>query len=117
MGSIEALTTASLVGALLTLTVLLVMRRSLYGVGEAFASPRWMLLGGVMSAVILLAITVAGPVIGIVATTAALMAAQFALAEVIDRNGWFGVEQIASSWPRVLGIALLVVGAALTLPR
>ena len=59
------------------------------------ASPKWMLLGGVMSALIILAITVAGPRIGVVATTAFLIAAQFALAAVIDRYGWFGVERIA----------------------
>jgi transporter family-2 protein len=76
-----------------------------------------MLLGGVMSAFIILAITIAGPRIGVVATTAFLIAAQFALAAVIDRYGWFGVEQVAFSWARVLGIGLLVVGAALTLRR
>ena len=66
-----------------------------------------MLLGGVMSALIILAITVAGPRIGIVATTSVLIAAQFSLATVIDRYGWFGVERIALSWPRVLGIGFL----------
>jgi transporter family-2 protein len=70
-----------------------------------------------MSVFIILAITVAGPRIGVVATTAFLIAAQFALASVIDRFGWFGVEQVAFSWPRVLGIGLLVAGAALTLKR
>ncbi len=76
-----------------------------------------MLLGGVMSALIILAITVAGPRIGIVATSAVLIAAQFSLAAIIDRFGWFGVNQIALSWPRVLGIVLLFVGAALTLRK
>ena len=117
VGSFEAMATASLVGALFALGVLLVVRRSLTGVGDAWGSPKWMLLGGVMSALIILAITVAGPRIGIVATTAVLIAAQFALATVIDRNGWFGVERIALTWPRVLGIALLFAGAALTLRR
>ena len=70
-----------------------------------------------MSVCIILAITIAGPRIGVVATTAFLIAAQFGLAAVIDRFGWFGVERIAFSWPRVLGIGLLVVGAALTLRR
>jgi transporter family-2 protein len=70
-----------------------------------------------MSAFIILAITIAGPRIGVVATTAFLIAAQFALASVIDRYSWFGIERIAFSWPRVLGIALLVAGAALTLRR
>jgi len=66
---------------------------------------------------IVLAITVSGPRIGIVATTAFLIAAQFGLASVIDRYGWFGVEQVPVTWPRMLGVALLVVGAALTLRR
>lgn len=117
VGSLEAVGTASLIGALVALTVLLLVRRSLTGVGDAFGAPKWMLLGGVMSALIILAITVAGPRIGIVATTAVLIAAQFTLAAVIDRNGWFGVERIAITWPRVLGIGLLFVGAALTLRR
>jgi len=117
VGSLEAVATASLIGALLALAVLLLARRSLAGVGDALGSPKWMLLGGVMSALIILAITVAGPRIGIVATTAVLIAAQFTFATVIDRQGWFGVDRIAVSWPRLLGIALLFIGAALTLRR
>ncbi|MEX0851054.1 MAG: DMT family transporter [Gaiellaceae bacterium] len=117
VGSLEAVATASLIGGLVALVVLLVARRSLAGIGDALGSPKWMLLGGVMSALIILAITVAGPRIGIVATTAVLIAAQFTLATVIDRNGWFGVERIAVTWPRLLGLSLLFVGAALTLRR
>ncbi len=117
VGTVEALATASLIGAMVALTVLLIARRSLAGIGDALGSPKWMLLGGVMSALIILAITVAGPRIGIVATTAVLIAAQFALATVLDRYGWFGIERIGVSWQRVLGVALLFIGAALTLRR
>jgi bacterial/archaeal transporter family-2 protein len=117
VGSIEAMATASLIGAVIALVVLLAARQTLSGIGEAFAAPKWMLLGGLMSALIILAITVAGPRIGIVATTSVLIAAQFTLAAIVDRFGWFGVDRIALSWPRVLGIGLLFVGAALTLRR
>jgi bacterial/archaeal transporter family-2 protein len=117
VGSLEAMATASLIGAVIALAVLLLARQSLAGVGDAFGAPKWMLLGGAMSALIILAITVAGPRIGIVATTAVLIAAQFTLAAIIDRYGWFGVNQIALTWPRVLGIFLLFVGAGLTLRR
>ncbi|MBA2742376.1 MAG: DMT family transporter, partial [Actinobacteria bacterium] len=79
VGTLEALATASLIGAGVAVVVLLAARRSVGGLGEAFAAPKWMLLGGVMSALIILAITVAGPRIGIVATTATLIAAQFTL--------------------------------------
>ena len=76
-----------------------------------------MLLGGVMSVVIVLSITVAGPRIGIVATTAFLIVGQFGLATAIDRMGWFGVDQVPIHWARMLGLVLLAAGAALTLKR
>ena len=117
VGALEAMATASLIGAVIALAVLLVARRSLSGIGDAFGAPKWMLIGGAMSALIILAVTIAGPRIGIVATTSVLIAAQFTLATVIDRYGWFGVERIAVSWPRVIGLALLAIGAALTLRR
>ena len=106
-----------MLGGAIAIAALLVARRSLGGVGEAVAGPKWQLLGGAMGVFIVLAITVAGPRIGVVATTAFLIAAQFGLATAIDRYGWFGVERVAVTWPRILGIGLLVVGAALTLRR
>jgi transporter family-2 protein len=117
IGTIEALACASILGGLVALLVLVVARRSLDGLREGVTGPKWMLLGGVMSALIVLSITVAGPRIGVVATTAILIAAQFTLATVIDRTGWFGVEKVAIGWPRALGLVLLAVGAALTLRR
>jgi bacterial/archaeal transporter family-2 protein len=117
VGSLEALTTAAVVGGVLALTVLLVVRRSFSGVGDALGGPKWLLLGGVMGVFIVFAVTFAGPRIGVVATTSVLIAGQFALAIVIDRYGWFGVERIDVRWTRVLGVALLFVGAALTLRR
>lgn len=117
VGSLEALTTAAVVGGVIALTALLVTRRSLAGLGEAVGGPKWQLLGGAMSAFIVFAITVAGPRIGVVATTSFLIAAQLSLAAVIDRYGWFGVERVAVTWPRVVGIGLLLAGAALTLRR
>ena len=117
VGSMEAVATAAVVGCAVALSALLVARRSLAGVGDAIAGPKWQLLGGLMSVFIVLAITVTGPRIGIVATSAFLIAAQFGLAAVIDRYGWFGVERVPVTWPRVLGIALLLAGAALTLRR
>ena len=35
----------------------------------------------------------------------------------IDRRGLFGSDKIALHWPRVLGIALLAAGAALSLKK
>ena len=117
VGTLEALATAAVVGGVIAISTLLVARRSLSGIGDAVAGPKWQLLGGMMSALIILAITVAGPRIGVVATTAFLIAAQLSLATIIDRYGWFGVERVAFAWPRVFGVVLLLAGAALTLRR
>ena len=117
VGSLEAVACAVVVGAATALVVLLAARRSLEGVRAGLSGPKWMLLGGVMSALIVLSITVAGPRIGVVATTAVLIAAQFALATLIDRFGWFGVQAVAIGWSRMAGLVLLAAGAALTLKR
>ena len=52
-------------------------------------------------------ITFAQPRIGATATIGILIAGQLAMGAVIDRFGLFGVDQIAISWPRALGIVLL----------
>lgn len=117
VGSVEALAWAAVSGGVLAVALLLVLRRSLWGIAEAAAAPKWQLLGGVMGVLIVLAITVAGPRIGVVATTGFLIAAQFTLASLIDRFGWFGVERVPVTWPRLLGIGLLAAGAFLTLRR
>jgi transporter family-2 protein len=117
VGSLEALTVAAVGGALIALVALLAVRRSLAGVGDAVAGPKWLLLGGVMGAFIVLGITIAGPRIGVVATTAFLIAGQLGLATLLDRFGWLGVERAPLSWWRGAGIVLLLVGALLTLRK
>jgi bacterial/archaeal transporter family-2 protein len=117
IGSLEALTCAVVVAGLTGLVVLLVARRSTDGLRAGFAGPKWMLAGGLMSVLVILAITVAGPKIGTVAVTAFLIVGQFSLATAIDRFGWFGIAQVPLTSTRILGLVLLAAGAALTLKR
>ncbi|MFO7572710.1 MAG: DMT family transporter [Gaiellaceae bacterium] len=117
VGSLEAVATAALVGGLLALFLLLVVRQSFGGIAEAVSGPKWQLLGGVFAVGIVFGITYAAGRIGVLATSAFLIAAQLGLAALIDRFGWFGVDRVAATWPRVTGIMLLAFGAALTLKR
>jgi transporter family-2 protein len=118
IGSFEALAANLLFSTLIATTVLLVLRQSLAGFGEAVRSPWWYWVGGGgMGVVVVLTITVVTPKIGATATIGLLIAGQLAMAAAIDRYGWFGVERVALSWPRVLGVLLLAAGAALTLRR
>ena len=117
IGALEAVAWAFLLSTLIAIAVLLVFRRGFGGIGDAWTTPKWLWLGAALGAFIVFTITVASPRIGTTATIALLVAGQLAAGTVIDRYGLFGFEQIALSWPRVLGIALLAAGAALTLTR
>ncbi|HSI97119.1 MAG TPA: DMT family transporter [Gaiellaceae bacterium] len=117
IGTLEALAFTAALGALLAAVVLLVSRRSLSGYADAVSVPKWLWLGAVFGIFIVGAITLAGAKIGATATVALLIAGQLGTAVVVDRFGWFGIEKVAVSWPRVAGVALLAVGAFLTLRR
>jgi len=92
-------------------------RRSLAGVGTSFHQPLWMWLGGILSAFIVLSITFAAPKIGVAAAIGLVITGNLVVAALIDRFGWFGVEQIPLEWTRVVGILLLAGGATLLLRR
>lgn len=117
IGSLEAVMVAAIVTGLLVLPVLVVARQGVGGLGETLSQPWWMLTGGALGAFIVLSITIAGPKIGTTAVVGLLIAGQLVAATVIDRYGWFGFDRVGLDWPRVLGIALLAAGAALTLRR
>jgi transporter family-2 protein len=117
IGVLEALAFATSVQLVLSLTILLCARLGAGRLGDAFHAPPWMWLGGFMGLTVVFTITFAQPRIGATATIGILIAGQLVMGAVIDRFGLFGVDQIAISWPRALGIALLGIGAALSLVR
>jgi transporter family-2 protein len=117
IGVPEALAFATCVQLLFALAILLVARLGTGGLGGAFRAPHWMWLGGLMGLTVVFTITFAQPRIGATATIGILIAGQLVMGAMIDRFGLFGVQEIAISWPRALGIALLGIGAALSLAR
>ena len=118
IGAFEALAANLLFSTLIAVGVLFALRQSLAGFGDAVRSPWWYWVGGGgMGVVVVLTITVVTPRIGAAATIGLLIAGQLAMGVLIDRYGWFGVEQVALTWPRVLGVVLLAVGALLALRR
>ncbi|HVC88357.1 MAG TPA: DMT family transporter [Gaiellaceae bacterium] len=117
IGVLEALAFASALQLLLSLIMLLVVRSGFGGIGNAFRTPAWMWLGGLMGLTVVLAITFAQPRLGATATIGILIAGQLVMGAAIDRYGLFGVDRIAISAPRAAGIVLLGIGAALSLVR
>jgi transporter family-2 protein len=117
IGVFQALGFSTLVTAVLALALLVVTRRSVAGYERALHQPWWMLLGGVMGLLIVFTVTYAGPRIGVAATVGILIAGQLVAGAAIDKWGLFGSARIALHWPRLLGIALLAAGAALSLKK
>jgi bacterial/archaeal transporter family-2 protein len=117
IGVFQALGFSTLLTAVLALGLLLVTRRSVAGYERALHQPWWMLLGGVMGLLIVFTVTYAGPRIGVAATVGILIAGQLVAGAAIDKWGLFGSARIALHWPRLLGLALLAAGAALSLKK
>jgi bacterial/archaeal transporter family-2 protein len=117
IGVLEALGFSTALTAGIALVILVLARGSVAGFERAVHQPWWMLLGGVMGLIIVFTVTYSGPRIGVAATVGILIAGQLVMGVAIDRFGLFGVDQIAISIPRAIGIVLLGIGAALSLVR
>jgi transporter family-2 protein len=115
VGVFPALAFAGVVSVVLGLVLLLLARQSLRGLADVARQPVWLWLGGALSVLIILAITVASPRIGLAATIGIIIAFNLGVAALIDRFGWFGFDQIAIAWTRALGLVFLGAGAALSL--
>ena len=117
VGIFEALTFSTAVQLAFSLVLLLAVRGGLGGLHHVFKTPAWMWIGGLMGFTVVTAITFAQPRVGATATIGILIAGQLVMGAVIDRYGLFGVDQISLSLPRLIGIALLGIGAGLSLVR
>ena len=117
VGVVAALAFAAAVTAVGAFVVLAVADRSLSGVRATFHEPAWLWMGGLMGLLIVFSITLAAPRIGTAATVGFIIAGNLVMAAAIDRFGLFGQDEIPLSWPRLLGIALLAVGAGLSLSQ
>jgi bacterial/archaeal transporter family-2 protein len=117
VGTFEALAFATALTAVLAALLLVAVRQSADGYAAAARQTPWLWSGAAMGLLIVYTITFAGGRIGTAATVGILIAGQLVMAAVIDRFGLFGLQRFPLHWPRVLGIVLLGVGAALSLRR
>ena len=114
-GVFPALAFSGVVSVVLGLALLLIVTQSFRGLGDVVREPVWLWTGGALSVLIILAITVASPRIGLAATIGTIIALNLGMAAAIDRFGWFGLNAIGIGWTRAAGLVFLGIGAALTL--
>jgi bacterial/archaeal transporter family-2 protein len=116
-GVFPALAFSGVVAFALGVVLLLLVKQSFRGLGDVAHQPLWLWTGGALSVLIILAITVASPRIGLAATIGTIIAFNLGVAALIDRFGWFGFDRIPIGWARVLGLVLLGAGAMLSLRK
>lgn len=117
VGILSALGFATIVSVVFALGALLLWERSVGGLRDAANEPAWLWLGGLMSVFIVLAVTVSAPRIGVAATIGIVIAGNLLMAAVIDQYGLFGQDVVPLTAARLVGLALLAAGAALSLTR
>ena len=81
------------------------------GLARLGAAPWWSLLGGPVGPVITAAVAYGIRRAGAVGATTAIIVGQIGMAALIDHLGWLGIQPIPFSPLKLLGVALLAVGA------
>lgn len=81
------------------------------GMARLGTAPWWSLLGGPVGPIITAAVAYGIRRAGAVGATTAIIVGQIGTAALIDHLGWLGIERIPFSPLKLLGIALLAVGA------
>ena len=71
------------------------------------------LIGGIGGAAVVFGTIITVRYLGALGVTAALVCTQLAASALIDRFGWVGVEQLALTPKRLIGITLLLLGTLL----
>jgi len=111
-GPVGAALVSFAVGTLALAAVLLALRGPWPGSGLGQA-PWWAWAGGLMGALYVLGAVVIAPRVGPGPLLAAVVLGQMSAALLLEHYGWLGTVQHPVSVVRVLGVLLLVAGAAL----
>lgn len=117
IGVLEAAAFGAVFAALILVALVAAASRNVGGIAAGLGEPPWLWLNGVMSVIVVVGITYAGPRLGTFATIALVIAAQLFMGVLIDAFGMFGLERIPLNWARLTGLVLLAGGSALVLKR
>lgn len=110
--SVNAALISFLVGTV-ALAVVALSQRTAADPALVRALPWWAWVGGLCGAVFVAVAAFAAPRIGVANMLTLSVAGQLVTAVVLDHRGAFGVPQQPVSGARILGIVLVIVGAAL----
>jgi transporter family-2 protein len=113
-GSLPAALVSFVIGTA-ALAAIVVLSGKAASVGSAVDVSWYYLIGGLLGAVYVAVALIAVSAIGAGGVAAATIAGQLAASVAIDRIGLFGLDQVALTPERLLGVALLFVGTLLVI--
>jgi transporter family-2 protein len=113
-GSLPAALVSFGIGTI-ALAAIVVLSGNAGGLGSTFDVSWYYLLGGLLGAVYVTNALIAVSAIGAGGVAAATIAGQLVASVAIDRLGLFGLDQVALTPERVLGVALLMAGTVLVI--
>ena len=87
--------------------------RPLPSMAMVASTPWWAWTGGLLGAFFVFSTIVLAAQLGAATMMAWLLAGQFIVALILDHYGLISFQVHEISWPRVLGVALLIAGAVL----
>jgi bacterial/archaeal transporter family-2 protein len=111
-GNLPAALVSFVVGTV-ALAAIVVLSGKAGGLSSTFDVSWYYLLGGLLGAVYVANALIAVSAIGAGGVAAATITGQLTASVVIDRFGWFGLDEVALTPERLLGVALLLVGTIL----
>ncbi|MGE5391041.1 MAG: DMT family transporter [Deltaproteobacteria bacterium] len=115
VGVMESTLLVHLIGTVVVLAIMIIMGTGWASAGKLGQVPWWAYLGGVLSVLIIYALVLAMPKVGVANATTAIIVAQISMAVLIDALGLFGMKRHSFNYYDLLGIALLVIGARILL--
>jgi len=114
MGLLESVFIVHLGGVVVALVPLLIFQRG-GKLGEWRSLPWYVYLAGVLGLVIFAAVTYLIPQVGVTSTMMLIIVGQFIIGAVMDHFGWFEMAVRPFSFPKVIGLAVMLLGAWITL--
>lgn len=113
-GGLAAALVSFVVGTLALTTIVLLSGKA-GGLGSTFDVSWYYLVGGLLGAIYVTNALLAVPAIGAGGVAALTVAGQLTASVAIDRLGLFGLDQVALSPERLLGVGLLLAGTVLVI--
>jgi transporter family-2 protein len=111
-GSFAAALVSFIVGTAILAAIVLASGKA-GGVGEATSVQWYYLIGGLLGAAYVFTALVTVDTIGAGGVAAATITGQLTTSVLLDRLGILGLEEVALSWDRMLGVGLLLAGTYL----